>query len=323
MSFAAAALLPPEPNMGDIAEIILPVFGLIGLGYLAARSGYLSARVEEGLAQFVFTVAIPAVMFRTLATSELPSTLPWGYWLSYFGALAIVWMGCQLAARHLFHAPPKEAVIIGLSVVQANLVLAGLPLILRAFGPDAAVPIALLIAINLPITMTAASLLVESSGSGTTPAALASLARNLATHPILVALAAGLVVNTLGVKLAGPVDALVQQLAAAGPPTALFALGLALQRYGLGDRLGATLAITAVKLLLMPLLVWLLAHYVFAIPPLYANVAVLFAAMPVGVNVYLFARRYDTGVELSSSIVAVSTGLSVLTTGIWLWVLGA
>jgi malonate transporter len=40
---------------------------------------------------------------------------------------------------------------------------------------------------------------------------------------------------------------------------------------------------------------------------------VLFAAGPVGMNAYLFARRYEIGVAPVSTAIVVSTGLSVLT----------
>ena len=99
-------------------------------------------------------------------------------------------------------------------------------------------------------------------------------------------------------------------------------MGLALRRYGLGANLPLTLAICAFKLMAHPAAVFVLAFKVFAMPPVWAGVAVLFAAMPCGINAFLFADRYRTGVAIASSAIAVSTGLSVLTVLFWLWMLG-
>jgi malonate transporter and related proteins len=72
-----------------------------------------------------------------------------------------------------------------------------------------------------------------------------------------------------------------------------------------------------------PALVLLLATSVFAMPPVWVGVAVLFAACPCGINAYLFAERYNTGVADASSAIALSTLLSMGTIALWLWVLGA
>ena len=71
--------------------IVLPVFGLIGLGYAARRPGLVSDATGEGLSDFVFTLSVPCLIFRTLARAELPAVQPWGYWIAYFAAVAIVW----------------------------------------------------------------------------------------------------------------------------------------------------------------------------------------------------------------------------------------
>ena len=70
---------------------------------------------------------------------------------------------------------------------------------------------------------------------------------------------------------------------------------------------------TLLKLVLHPLLVWLLATHVFVLPPLWRDVAVIMAALPVGVNVYLFALRYEVGAPPAAAAMLISTGLSVAT----------
>jgi malonate transporter len=80
--------------------------------------------------------------------------------------------------------------------------------------------------------------------------------------------------------------------------------------------------IVAVKLLLLPLAVYLLAKHVFALTPVWHGVAVIFASMAVGINSYLLAARYKTGVATVAGAVTLSTALSLFTVSFWLFVLG-
>lgn len=307
--------------MMGIAAIILPVFGIVAIGYVASWTRLVSERVGDGLSEFIFVIAMPALLFRTMATNALPEHLPLAYWAAYVGGLGLAWGLTHAVVRKVCRGAPLEAVIAGLTVGQGNLVVAGIPLVMSAFGDEATIPIALLIAINLPLTMSVATLLLEGT-NGTGGRVIATrLVRAIATHPILLGIGGGLIVHGLGWRLSGPLDVIVDALGRAGPPGALFALGMALRHYGLGERVGLTLFLTAMKLVVAPVFVLLLA-ILLALPANFTNVAVLFAAMPVGVNVYLFAARYKTGVALTSAAISVSTAIAVVTCAAWLWVLG-
>jgi predicted permease len=147
--------------------------------------------------------------------------------------------------------------------------------------------------------------------------------RRLATHPILVGIALGVVARTTAVPVPQPLWQMLDLLASAAVPCALVALGVALRRYGLEAGWHLPAIISALKLVVHPLVVYVLATQVFAMPRAWAGVAVLFAACPSGVNAYLFAQRYDEGVALASSTIALSTALAIVTTLAWLQVLGA
>jgi predicted permease len=308
--------------MLDVLALIFPVFALVGLGLLAARLELLPERTAEVLGAFVFTFATPCLMFRMIVGSDLPDTIPWGYWLSYFGAIALMWPLTHLIARRVLGLEAREAIIAGFSVGQANLVMVGLPILLSAYGPAAGPPIALLLGLNLPIMMTTASLLLETAGAGSRGEAFRRLGRSLVTHPILIGIVSGLVVHGLGFRLPAPVDATLAMLAGIAVPGMLVALGMTLARYGLPDRLALVVYICLVKLLVVPGLVWVLAAHIFQLPPVYVGAAVVFAAAPVGVNVFVVAQRYKAGLDLASGAIALSTAMAVFSSAMWLWWLG-
>ena len=303
---------------GDLIAVVLPVFGLIAVGFLASLTGLLPRRAGEGLSDFVSNIGVPALVLRTMATATLPDAQPWGYWFGYFGGLAVVWALAMLLARRVFGLEHGESVIAGFASAQSNTVLVGIPLIFRAFGDAGAVPLFLLIAIHLPITMTTATLLYE----GAEEFNIGRLARRLLLNPLILSIFLGIGWRFAGLPLSGASKSIVDSLAAASIPCALVAMGLALRHYGLSADWRLTLSICALKLLVHPAAVYLLAFKVFSMPPVWAGVAVLFAAMPSGINAYLLADRYKTGIAIASGAIALSTGLSVLTILIWLSALG-
>lgn len=299
--------------MLDALAIVLPIFGLVLIGFSARKGGIIDDKAGAGLAQFVFSIALPCLILNTLARGDLPLAEPWGYWASYFVALGLTWLVAGLLARHAFGTVGVETVVAGFSAAQSNTVLIGVPLILGAFGEAAAVPLFLLVAIHLPITMSAATLLVEGRD-----ASLATIARKLATHPIILGIAAGVLIRPVAGELPEPLWRMIDMLAAAAAPSALVAMGIALARYGLEAGLPLPSAIAACKLALHPLLVWGLATFVFPVPEEWVPIAVMFAACPSGINAYLLAQTYKSGVALASSAVALSTALAVVTMAGWL-----
>jgi len=157
-------------QLGAIAFIVAPVFGLIGLGFVASLSGHLRERAAEGLSEYVFGLAVPVLIFKTLAEAGLPEEgQPWGYWIAYFTGAFVVFGIAMQAARRLFGRDHTEAVVHGFTAGQSNTVFVGVPLILSAFGPAGAVPLFLLIAVHLPIMMVVATVLTEGAAVGLSP----------------------------------------------------------------------------------------------------------------------------------------------------------
>lgn len=297
--------------------IVAPVFGLIFIGYLARRVGILSERAADGLSEFVFTLAIPCLTFGMMARAKLPAVQPWGYWLAYFLAVAVVWGVGTLVSRRLFGTAWTTAVVAGFLAGQANTVFVGIPMIVKAYGEEGAVPLFLLVAVHLPVVMIAATLLIE--GARTSPA---KIVRRLLTNPITIGILGGSVASLVSNLVPDPAWRIIDLLASAAVPCALVAMGAALHRYGMEAGWPLPTVLTGLKLVGHPLLVYLLAKHVFDMPPAWAGVAVLFAACPCGINAYLFAEHYREGVALASSSIALSTALAVVSTTVWLQVLG-
>lgn len=309
-------------RLADIAVIVLPIFALIGVGYLAGWTRRLSEHAVDGLSEYVFTIAVPVLIFKTLASAKMPEDgQPWGYWIAYFAAAFVVFALGFLAARRVFGRGHIEAVMQGFGSAQANIVFVGVPIVLHAYGEAGAVPLFLLIAINLPVMTTVATIFAEGGEAGVSRATLVRLAKALARNPILFGIYAGGLAQLTGLHVGGVPAQVLDMVSASSVPCALISMGLALRRYGFIGDLGPTLVISALKLVVHPLIVLGLTR-LLPMPPVWAAVAVVFASMPSGVNVYLMAHHYRAGVAAAASSVSLSTVFSLFTITFWLYVLG-
>jgi predicted permease len=114
---------------------------------------------------------------------------------------------------------------------------------------------------------------------------------------------------------------MLDMLADASVPTALVALGISLAGYSLKGSWSGMFALLAIKMMLMPAAVFLLARHAVTLPPLWIKVAVLFASMPTGANAFLFAQRNEESVPAVSGAVALGTGLAAISASILLWLM--
>ncbi|GJE60447.1 AEC family transporter [Methylobacterium trifolii] len=306
----------------NAVTIIVPIFGIILIGWAAAVAGLLSERVSDGLSEYVFAIAVPALIIGTLTRPGLDGEVAWGYWFSYFGGAGASWLIGSLIARRRKGVGRQGAILHGFAASQSNTVFVGVPTILQAYGEEGAFPLFLLLAVHLPLMMGCATFLIEADADRPLLARLRGLALVLLKNPIFVALLIGMAMKAGGVAPGGPVKALIDAFSATASTCALIALGAGLKRYRVLFDLPGALVVAVLKLGVHPLVVWLLAFHVFSMPAAYAGVATLFAAMPVGINAYLLAVRYRSETGLVAASVLVSTLLAPFTTIAWLTFLG-
>ncbi|MBN9021557.1 MAG: AEC family transporter [Rhizobiales bacterium] len=315
--------------MEQIVQIVLPVFGLIALGFGTAASGLLRRETGEALSDFVFVVAIPVLVFRTLAVADFAGATPWGLWIDYFAVFGVMWLLGALVIRRLFGRDARAGVVAGISTAYGNTVLVGIPLAIAAYGDTGAMVMALIIALHLPVMMTASAILIVGAerhdgivhAEPGARAMLRGLVLNLVRNPLMIALALGALWHLTGVPLGGLPRVMVDRIADVASTLALFAMGMSLRNYGIRGNVRAGLVLAVLKLFLMPALVFVATRYVIPLPPVWAKVAVVAAASPTGVNAYVVAARFRTGEALASNAITISSAGAVLSMMVWLTVL--
>ncbi|WP_426420267.1 AEC family transporter [Bradyrhizobium genosp. A] len=297
--------------------IVAPVFALIAAGYASVLFRFVSEGAHKGISEFAFSIAIPALLFRTIVVSEFPDVSPWRMWGAYYGALALMWIAA-LAISALLRArreDREDGVVFAIGSVYGNIVMLGIPLVLSALGNEAAGPMSLILSVNTPLLWLCGILqmeLVSRKRTGSPLAVMRPVLADLARNPLMLAIGFGVVWRFTGLGLNPVVDKTVELLAQAGSPAALIALGITLFRFEVKGEMLSVVAMSTLKLLAMPAVAFVLAK-LLNLPPMVTGVVVLFAAMPTGANAYIFAVQYQRLVNPVSGAVALGTLLAAVT----------
>jgi predicted permease len=200
----------------------------------------------------------------------------------------------------------------------------GAALSILALGDAAAIPLALIFCFENIMHFSLAPALMALSGKrkGSVLRLAADVLRSIVTHPFIIATAAGVSAAAFGVAPPVPIERLIDYLAQAAAPCALFAMGVTLALRPLNRVPTALFYIVPIKLVLHPALMYLVLSYAGDFNPVWTMTAVLLASLPTATNVFIIAQQYDAWVQRASASILVSTIVSVLTVSVLLYFVG-
>jgi malonate transporter and related proteins len=326
----------------DIVYKLLAIIFTVVLGYVAGRMQWLGRLNQEGrdgdparvLGNVAFFIFVPALLFRTTARLDL-AHMPWRTMLAFFVPVLVVMFGVYFWQRRA--APPASGApsaaapsTRAISASFGNSVQLGIPLAAALFGEAGLAIHVALVSLHALVLLSVLTALVEmdlvrarARHEAAPPlwATLRTTIRNTIIHPVVLPVLAGLLWNLTGLGLHGVVDESLATLAAAVVPVCLVLIGVTLAAYGLQGSLRGALAISAIKLLVLPAMVLLMARWVFGLEGLPLAVVVIMASLPVGSNALIFAQRYETLQAEATAAIVVSTAAFAGTVSLWLAVL--
>ncbi|KXF91574.1 AEC family transporter [Phaeobacter inhibens] len=307
----------------SLIDVILPVFLVIGAGYLATRRGYFQAGHVDALMKFTQSFAIPCLLFRAIATLDLSASFDPRLLISFYTGAAICFSLGMIGARLIFRRDWEDCVAIGFCCLFSNSVLLGLPITERAYGADNLTGNYAIIAFHSPFCYGLGITVMEivrnkgAGGFATVRSVFSAMFKNV----LILGIALGFVVNLSGLWIPQAVDEALSLVIRAALPTALFALGGVLVQYRPEGDLRAIGFVCAISLMVHPALVWSMGSALKVQPDLFRS-AVLNAAMAPGFNAYIFANMYGRAKRVAASSVLIATGSCILTVWLWLLILG-
>jgi predicted permease len=305
--------------MQTLLDVVLPVFLVIGFGYVAVWRGFFSNEAADALMRFAQNFAIPCLLFQAIARIDLSVSFDVRLLVSFYtGAAACFFLGLA-GARILFNRDWEDSVAIGFCCLFSNSVLLGLAITERAYGPGALTGNFAIVAMHSPFCYGLGITAMEiARNRGKSPLTTASaVARAMFRNVLVLAILAGFVVNLSGLSVPGVLNDALDLIVRAALPAALFALGGILIRYKPEGDMYTIAMVCVIALMLHPAITWVMGS-ALSVPTDAFRSGVLTAAMAPGVNVYIFANMYGRARRVAASSVLIATGVSVLTAWFWL-----
>lgn len=301
--------------MADIVGLVLPFFGMIFIGAVAARLARQPLEALGWMNVFIIYIALPALFFQLLSRTPIEELTEWRYVAGSIAATFLVF--CMMFAGSLIvsRGAVGESTIKGLAAAYGNIGFMGPGLVLLVFGPEAAVPMALIFSFEnvMHFTLTPMLMAVGNGGEGRVAAQAFVVARRIVLHPFILATLAGGLAAWAQVQPPAPVSRLLDYLAQAAAPCALFAMGVTLGLRPLKRVPRELGVISALKLVIHPLLCWVTLSLFGNFSDIWVYTAIVLAALPTAANVFIFAQQYGVWVERASASVVINTVLSVVT----------
>jgi malonate transporter and related proteins len=307
-------------DLVGLFNLLAPFFGLIGLGFFCGR---IAQRPEAGLAWmqfFLIYVSLPCLFYRLISDKSLDQLTNWP-----FIAVTTVSTFCvfvlSFAAGHWYTKDVPQSVMQGVAGSYSNIGYMGPPLILSAMGSAASAPVVLIFVFDNLLLFSLVPFLMALAGveKRTLGATARDVVWKVVTHPFNVATAVGILASYLHFQLPEAADKMVGWLSGAAAPCALFLLGVTVALRPMGRMPGEVPALVFIKLILHPVLVWVLLSLFGDFGPVWTYTAVVMAALPPALNIFVISTQYNVGVERASACVLLGTLVSMVTLTAFLW----
>lgn len=311
--------------MASVFGLVLPFFGLIAIGFIAARITKQPIDALGWMNTFIIYIALPALFFKLLSRTPIEELTQWRYILATTLSTFIMYTIVFVLGLWRTRGDIASSTIIGFSGAYGNIGYMAPGLALLAFGDAAVVPVALIFCFDNTMHFVLAPLLMAMSGQSEEKQAIWKTAfqivRKILLHPFILATIVGILAAIFEIQPPLPMQTLIEYLANAAAPCALFAMGVSLSLRPLKRVPVEASFIVPAKLIIQPIIAYFLVTSAGDFPAIWVYCAMLLAGLPSATNVFVIAQQYNVWVERASAMVLITTCLSVVTVTILLYLM--
>ncbi len=306
-----------------IVEPILPAILLPVIGYFCVHLRLLDIKDMDGLSDIMLKLLIPALLFINTATAKIPAGIGIEFLAAYYIPVFIVFCLAYLLSRHLLKSDTKKGSVFAIGASYTNATIIGLPITLYGLGEAALVPLFVIVSIHNLTLFFVGMVFAElnTTSINTLFKKLQSSLRRFLLYPITLSLILGGLVNLSGIQLPFFIHAPIDIISQAAIPAALLVLGASFKKYKIQGAILPAMTMAMFKLIALPILVAFFSFFVFDIVFLWAATAVLVSAMPMAINSYVFAKKYETYENAVSSGIIISTFFALITIPVVLYMI--
>lgn len=304
--------------MTDVLNLTIPMFSLIGIGYLLKKTHFMSERDGTVLSKFAFYILLPPLMFTSILSGDASKSLNINFIFSYEIITISIFIGTYLIGLILKHKTMEKA-IFGLNAAYPNYGYIGVPLCILAFGAEAAIPLALILLADTFVLLTA---LIFYKLTETRKTSLQELSKEifqrLVFNPLMMSVFVAFIFSIADIEIVTAIDRTLSIVAASATAVALIALGVSLNVTSIRNQKSVLFFITVIKLIVHPILIFIVFQFQNGIDPIWVKTAIVCASLPVAANVFVLANYYKTFANESAAAITITTIVSSITVTITL-----
>ena len=304
--------------MTNVLNLTIPMFSLIGIGYLLKRIQFMSEQDGTVLSKFAFYILLPPLMFTSILSGDASKSLNINFIFSYEIITISIFVLTYLLGL-LIKLKTMEKAIFGLNAAYPNYGYIGVPLCILAFGAEAAIPLALILLADTFVLLTT---LIFYKLTETRKTSLRELSKEIIQrfiyNPLMMSVFIAFIFSTVDIKIVTAIDRTLSIVAASATAVALIALGVSLNVTSIRNQKSVLFFITVIKLIVHPILIFFVFQFQTNIDPIWVKTAIVCASLPVAANVFVLANYYKNFESESAAAITITTIVSSITVTITL-----
>ena len=299
--------------MTDVLNLTIPMFSLIGIGYLLKRVHFMSENDGAVLSKFAFYILLPPLMFTSILSGDASKSLNINFILSYEIITISIFVLTYLLGL-LFKLKTMEKAIFGLNAAYPNYGYIGVPLCILAFGTNAAIPLALILLADTFVLLTTLIFYKLTENRKTSPQELSKeIVQRFIYNPLMMSVFVAFIFSIADIKIVTAIDRTLSIVAASATAVALIALGVSLNVSSVKNQKSVLFFITVIKLIVHPILIFIVFQFQTGIDPMWVKTAIVCASLPVAANVFVLANYYKNFESESAAAITITTIVSSIT----------
>ena len=295
-------------------ELCAPLFLLVFLGWALIKIKLFDIAVSKALSKLVFKFLMPMLLFRQMShLSEMPP-VDLRVLIAFFGSCIVVFVLGRQMGRRVFHQDSTAQVITGMGGIFGNNVQLGIPIVALALGQNAMPTISVLIIFNVLLLWTTATACVEfgRTGGNIDWRKFVTAMKGIFKNPIVLGILIGSAWGLTGLHLPAVAEKTLEHVTSATTPMALLVVGMGLAQHSFRAALPKGCAISVMKLLVQPLLVYALCRLI-GLGAMETQATTLLSSLPVAINLYIMSVEFEAEEAMASNAIFVSTLISAVT----------
>ncbi len=303
----------------EVLVITVPIFAVIGVGYLIRLKGIIGDKGVQGLNSIAYNIGLPALVILTVSqyslTEIFDARILGVIYSAYFIYIAILFLAVNFTA-----IPGKTKGAFLVSSFRCNMAFIGFPIILSAYNSLALAKASLVVAFLMPLNIVVTVLLFKFYNKKERIEA-GRLLREMATDPLVISAVLGIIISYINIDIPPVVSGVLDILSSMVIGLALLAIGASFHFFHIKKNIKLLSLISTAKLLVMPAIAFFVAEFVFGLQKVDRDIIVVLFSMPLAVAAYIMAKGYHSDSDMVSSALIVTSILSLVSISLWLTLL--